>query len=99
LYAVFVLSSLMFDGRNADGVLALAADSVPSLAACETQAAYRVERGSLWDSGIPGRQLDSSLDESVAANLGVDQEIRRSDGAWSVMPTPAGSGRSRGPRF
>lgn len=90
LYAVFVLSSLMFDGRNADGVLALAADSMPSLAACETEAAYRVDGGSLCDSRIPGRQLDSSLDESVAANLGIDQEIRLSDGAWRYAITLRG---------
>ncbi|WP_201408322.1 aldehyde dehydrogenase family protein [Mycobacterium paraintracellulare] len=90
VYAVFVLSSLMFDGRDADAVLALAADSVPSLSGCETEAAYRVEGESLWDSRIPGRQLDSNLDESVAVNLGVDREIRLSDGAWRYAITLRG---------
>jgi len=63
LYGVFVLSSLMFDGRGANAILELAANSVPSLSQqCHTDAAYRVVSGSLIDACDPNRELDGALD-------------------------------------
>jgi sugar diacid utilization regulator len=82
LYGVFVLSALMFDGRSSDGVLALAANAVPSLTRCRTEAVYRIENGTLKDVRAPSRELESPLDALVSANLGVDHEIVEPDGAW-----------------
>jgi sugar diacid utilization regulator len=87
LYGVFVLSSLMFDGRGADLILQLAANSVSSLGRCHTEATYRVLNGSLTDGRDPDRALDGKLDSVVVANLGVDQAIRLPDGRWRYAIT------------
>ena len=88
LYGVFVLSSLMFDGRGANAILELAANSVPSLSQqCHTDAAYRVVSGSLIDACDPNRELDGALDAMVAASLGADHEIVLPDGEWRYAIT------------
>ena len=82
LYGIFVLASLMFDGRGADSILELAADAVSSLSKCHTEATYLIMDGSLTDGRDPGRNLDRQLDSTVVANLGVDQPILLPDGQW-----------------
>lgn len=82
MYALFVLSSLMFDGRDSGDILELAADAVSSLSRSTTDIAYRIIAGSLADSRDPRRPLDSDLDTAVAENIGVDREIALADGIW-----------------
>jgi hypothetical protein len=86
MYALLVLSSLMFDGRGPNDILELAADSVPKLSRSTTDAAYRIVAGSLADSRDPGRLLGNELDAALAENLGVDRKL-----AW---PTEFGVTRS-----
>jgi sugar diacid utilization regulator len=87
LYGVFILSSLMFDGRPANAVLELAAEAVQCLSKCSTEAAYRLVDGSLVHNGDPNRPLDSTLDAAIAASVGVDQEIVLSDLNWRYAIT------------
>ena len=47
MYALLVLSSLMFDGRGPNDILELAADAVSSLSRSTIDAAYRIIDGSL----------------------------------------------------
>ncbi|MGA8332188.1 MAG: PucR family transcriptional regulator, partial [Mycobacterium sp.] len=87
MYALLVLSSLMFDGRDPNDILELAADSVSSLSGCTTDAAYRIIDGSPVDSRDPGRPLENELDTAVGENLGVDREIVSADGIWRYALT------------
>ncbi|ORW59761.1 hypothetical protein AWC20_01005 [Mycobacterium parmense] len=87
MYGVFILSSLMFDGRPASAVLTLAADAVQSLGNYATETAYRVVDGSLIRNSDPDRSLDSALDAAVAASVGVDSEIALSDSIWRYAVT------------
>ena len=87
MYALLVISSLMFDGRDPNDILELAADSVSSLTRSTTDAAYRIIDGSLADSRDPGRPLENELDTAVAENLGVDREIVLADGIWRYALT------------
>jgi DNA-binding PucR family transcriptional regulator len=80
MYALLVLSSLMFDGREPNDILELAADSVSSLSRSTIDAAYRIIDGSLADSRDPGRPLENELDTAVGENFGVDREIALADG-------------------
>ncbi|WP_083737697.1 PucR family transcriptional regulator [Mycobacterium sp. MS1601] len=80
LYGVYVLSTLMFDGRDADSVLQLAANAVSSLGAFHTDATYRIANGKLLDARSPDRVLDRHMDSLVAAGLGTDLRIELSDG-------------------
>jgi sugar diacid utilization regulator len=82
MYALLVLSSLMFDGRGPNDILELAADSVASLSRSTTDAAYRIIDGSLADSRDPGRPMTSELDTAVGKNFDVDREIGLADGIW-----------------
>jgi hypothetical protein len=86
-YGIFILSSLMFDGRPADAILDLAADAVQSLGKCCADMVYRLLDGSLVDIRDPGRPLDSSLDAAVAANIGIDREIAQPDSEWRYAIT------------
>jgi DNA-binding PucR family transcriptional regulator len=90
LYSIFALTSLMFDGRAADSILALAADAVPSLSRCQTEATYLLVNGLLTDGSDPGRKLDRRLDSLVTANLGVDQPIVMPSGQWRYAITLRG---------
>lgn len=87
MYALLVLSSLMFDGRDPNDVLELAADAVSSLSRSTTDATYRIIAGSLTDSRDPGRPLENGLDIAVAENIGVDREISLADGVWRYALT------------
>ncbi|MDT7795393.1 MAG: hypothetical protein QOD59_4834, partial [Mycobacterium sp.] len=80
LYGVLVLAALMFDGRDADSILELAANAVPSLGAFHTEATYRVANGKMVDGRDPGRKLDRRIDSLVTANLGADLPIELPDG-------------------
>jgi hypothetical protein len=83
--AIFDLWSLMFDGRGADAIIKLAADSVPSISQCRTEAAYRVQHGSLADGFDPHRPLNRGLDAMVVDNFGTDLEISLRDGIWRFV--------------
>jgi len=87
MYALLVLSSLMFDGRDPNDILELAADSASSLTRSTTDAAYRIIAGSLADSRDPGRPMTNELDTAVAENVGVDREIGLADGIWRYALT------------
>src|ERR1700753_3416774 len=87
MYALLVLSSLMFDGRDPNDILELAADSASSLTRSTADAAYRLIAGSLTDSREPGRPLANELDTAVAQNLDVDREIALPDGIWRYALT------------
>jgi DNA-binding PucR family transcriptional regulator len=87
MYALLVLSSLMFDGREQNDILELAADSVSSLSRSTIDAAYRIIDGSLADSRDPGRPLQNELDTVVGENFGVDREIALADGIWRYALT------------
>ena len=82
LYGVLVLSALMFDGRDADSILKLAANAVSSLGAFHTDATYRIADGTLVDSREPDRKLDRRIDSLVTATLGTDVPIELPDGKW-----------------
>jgi sugar diacid utilization regulator len=87
IYALLVISSLMFDGRDPNDVLELAADAVSSLSRSTIDAAYRIIDGSLADSRDPGRPLENELDTAVEENLGIDREIVLADGIWRYALT------------
>src|SRR6201995_5104347 len=70
----------MFDGRDADSILELAANAVSSLGAFRTEATYRIANGKLVDGRHPDRKLDRRMDSLVAANLGADLHIGLPDG-------------------
>jgi sugar diacid utilization regulator len=80
LYGVLVLSALMFDGRDADSILELAANAVSSLGGFHIDATYRIVNGRLVDGRQPDRKLDRRMDSLVAANLGSDLHIELPDG-------------------
>jgi sugar diacid utilization regulator len=82
LYGVLVLSALMFDGRDADSILELAANAVSSLGAFHTDATYRIMNGKLVDGRDPDRKLDRRIDSLVTTNLGTDVPIKLPDGQW-----------------
>ena len=85
LYGVFVLSALMFDGRDANSILELAANAVSSLGAFHTERTYRITEGTLIDSRDVGRKLDRRIDSLVAANLAADRPIELPDGQWQYV--------------
>jgi DNA-binding PucR family transcriptional regulator len=90
MYALLVLSSLMFDGRDSIAILELAADSVSSLTRSTTDTAYRIIAGSLADSRDPGRPLENELDTAIAENVDVDREIDLADEIWRYALTLRG---------
>src|ERR1700743_897465 len=87
MYALLVLSSLMFDGRDPNDILELAADSVSSLSRSTIDVAHRIIDGSLADRRDPGRPLENELDAAVGESLGVDREIALADGIWRYAIT------------
>src|ERR1700761_793289 len=87
IYALLVISSLMFDGRDPNDILELAADAVSSLSRSTIDAAYRIIDGSLADRRHPGRPLENELDTAVEEHLGVDREVVLADGIWRYALT------------
>jgi sugar diacid utilization regulator len=87
VYALLIISSLMFDGRGPNDILELAADAVSSLSRCTTDATYRIIAGSLADSRDPGRPLENALDTAVGEDFRVDREIVLVDGIWRYALT------------
>jgi hypothetical protein len=87
LHAVFVLTSLLFDGHTSAAILDMAAEAVSSIVNCCTETAYRMVDGSLVDNRDSDRPLDSDLDVAVAAGIGSDQEIALPDAHWRYVIT------------
>jgi sugar diacid utilization regulator len=81
LYGLFVISMMMFDGRDADAILRLAATSVPSLSGCEVEAVYLVVDGRLTRRPFGGAP-DAELDAQVELLGGTSGLIVLSDNAW-----------------
>lgn len=82
LYSIFVLSSLMFDGREPEAILELFKEALPSLADCQVEAMYRIVDGSLVDVHAAERSLDSDVDSVVVAAAGADRQFDMGDGLW-----------------
>ena len=59
LYSMFALSSLLFDGRDAEAIVDLAAEWVSTIGGCRTQGVYRYEGETLVDSRDRQRKLDT----------------------------------------
>jgi sugar diacid utilization regulator len=81
LYSLFVLSMMLFDGRESEDVLRLAATSVPSLCRCAVQTSY------LWADGTfvrcPAEQdADPALDGHVSTLHGGGGRVSLDDGDW-----------------
>ncbi|HEY2701377.1 MAG TPA: helix-turn-helix domain-containing protein [Pseudonocardiaceae bacterium] len=80
-YGLFVVSMMMFDNRDADDIVRLAATSVPWLSGCEVEAVYVIVDGVLTPNrggGTPSAELD----EQVGGLAGDNGSIDLSDGVW-----------------
>jgi sugar diacid utilization regulator len=93
LYSVFVVSLMMFDGRAADDVIALARTSMRSLSSCRTVAAYLVSDGQR--TRLPGPadneagRVDhadhgTALDGQVDALSGEDGRVDVPASPWAM---------------
>ena len=80
-YGLFVASMMMFDDRDADDIVRLAATSVPALSGCEVEAVYVIVDGVLTPSRGGGAPT-AELDEQVGGLAGDDGSIDLSDGMW-----------------
>ncbi|HEX4559323.1 MAG TPA: helix-turn-helix domain-containing protein [Mycobacterium sp.] len=87
LYSIFVLSSLMFDGRGPEAIFDLFEGAAPSIADCQVERAYRLVDGSLVDEHAAERTLDGDVDSVVMAAVGADREIDMPDGKWRYALT------------
>jgi sugar diacid utilization regulator len=81
LYGIFVLSMMMFDGREADDILRLAATSVASLSPCTVDAMYLQIGGELRRS-TPNQRPDAALDAAVSRLTGDGGRIRAVNCGW-----------------
>ncbi|MCP2242415.1 PucR family transcriptional regulator [Lentzea aerocolonigenes] len=81
LYGLFVLSMMMFDGRDAAKILALAATSVPSLGPCAADTTYLMVGGRLVRTPS-GQPADRELDRIVSELEDHDTGVTLSDGKW-----------------
>jgi hypothetical protein len=86
-YGIFIVSSLMFDGRPVAAILDLLAEAVPSLGTCRAETVYWLLDGTLLDVRDPSRPLSSDLDAAVAANVSIDREIALPDSDWRYAIT------------
>jgi sugar diacid utilization regulator len=81
LYGLFVLSMMMFDGREAEAILRLASASVPSLSPCTVEATYL-----LVDDVLTRRPSDQApfheLDEMTTRLDFTGGRLVLSDGVW-----------------
>jgi sugar diacid utilization regulator len=81
LHGLFVISRMMFDGREADDIVRLAVTSVPSLSAGEVVAVYVIVAGRL--APVPGVPApDPELDRLVRDLGDAGGEIMLPDGLW-----------------
>ena len=80
LYGLFVVSMMMFDGREADDIIRLAATSVPSLSGCGAKAVYLIVDGAL--SRRDDAEPDAELDRQVRLLDGGSGSIVLPDGGW-----------------
>jgi sugar diacid utilization regulator len=81
LYGLFVLSMMMFDGRNAEKILTLAATSVPSLGPCVADAMYLKIDGALVRQ-LADQPADSELDAQVSGLEDHSRNIVLPDRRW-----------------
>lgn len=77
---LFVISTMMFDGREADDIIRLAATAVPLLSGCDAKAVYLTVDGALSrrDDGEP----DVELDRQVRLLDGSSGPLVLTDGGW-----------------
>jgi DNA-binding PucR family transcriptional regulator len=83
LYSLFVLSMMMFDGRDEQAILRLACTAVPQLGSCRVEAGYLARRGGLeW---VPGgaEEPRPRLHAAVAALRGAEGAVDLADWAWA----------------
>jgi sugar diacid utilization regulator len=80
LRGLFVVSTMMFDGREADDIIRLAATSAPSLSGCRTTAVYLIIDGAL--SRRDGAEPDAELDRQVRLLDGGSGPLVLPDGGW-----------------
>jgi sugar diacid utilization regulator len=80
LRGLFVVSTTMFDGREADDIVRLAATSVPSLSGCRTKAVYLVVDGAL--SRRDDAEPDAELVRQVRLLDGDSGPLVLPDGGW-----------------
>ncbi|MGW4398946.1 PucR family transcriptional regulator [Amycolatopsis nivea] len=78
LRGLFVVSTRMFDGREADDIIRLAAASVPSLSGCGVKAVYLIIDGAL------SRRDDSEPDAKL------DRQVLLLDGGSGLLLLPGG---------
>lgn len=79
-HGVFVVSTMMFDGREADDIVRLAATSVPSLSGCGVKAVYLITDGAL--SRRDGAEPDAELDRQVRLLGGDSGPLVLTGGGW-----------------
>lgn len=79
LRGLFVVSTMMFDGRESDDIIRLAGTSVPSLSGCRTKAMYLIIDGAL--SRRDDAEPDAELDRQVQL-LGGGGPLVLPDGGW-----------------
>lgn len=95
LYALFAISTLMFDHRETEDILRLAATTVPSLGECEVDGIYLVEDGRPARYA-EDRPADPGLDEQVRGLSGRAGEIALDDGTWRWAFALGGPSAARG---
>ena len=78
LRGLFVVSATMFDGREADDIVRLAATSVPSLSGCRTRAVYLVI------DGVLSRRDDAEPDAELV------RQVQLLDGGSGLLVLPGG---------
>ena len=81
LYGLFVVTTLMFDGRESSEILQLAADTAPTLGPFAVEAAFDGTDGGLHRSS-PRASPDLGLDARVQGLGGADSEMSSPDGGW-----------------
>ena len=81
LSELFVVATLMFDGRDSSDILQLAADVVPALGPFAVEAIFDGTDGVLHRSS-PRTSPDLGLDARVQGLGGADSEISSPDGGW-----------------
>ncbi|WIX98126.1 helix-turn-helix domain-containing protein [Amycolatopsis mongoliensis] len=80
LRGLFVVSTMMFDGREADDIVRLAATLVPSLSGCRTKAVYLIIDGAL--SRRDDAEPDAELDRQIRLLDGGSGSLVLPDGGW-----------------